>query len=204
MSVVLVKEGFYCSGSGLLLIMAGCSTLADQITQSFHTNGLVASLFSSETYKPGLNHLHCSQHSCLPSSQHSVAFLAQISKVLAQSFSKYGQVYLVNIPLCWYQFALVQDTTIQWWNTMVRAAWVGKSLFDLHLHITVLHWRKYGQQLKQGRNEEAGADAEAVEEYCLLTCSSQWLSLLSYSTQDRQLRGRTTYSGVGPPSLMTN
>jgi hypothetical protein len=29
----------------------------------------------------------------------------------------------------------------------------------------------FGQELKQGRNLEAGADAEAMEECCLLDCS---------------------------------
>jgi hypothetical protein len=34
---------------------------------------------------------------------------------------------------------------------------------------------KSGQELKQGSNLEAGADAEAMENYCLLACSS-WLA----------------------------
>jgi hypothetical protein len=33
-------------------------------------------------------------------------------------------------------------------------------------YITVHHWRKLGQELTQGRNLEAGADAEAMEECC--------------------------------------
>jgi hypothetical protein len=40
--------------------------------------------------------------------------------------------------------------------------------------------RKSRQELKQGRNLKAGADAEAMEECCLLACSSS----LSYRTQN--------------------
>ena len=43
-----------------------------------------------------------------------------------------------------------------------------KSLFSLHFHIAVLHQRKSGLELTQGRNLEAGTDAEAMEEFCLL------------------------------------
>ena len=45
-----------------------------------------------------------------------------------------------------------------------KASWGGKGLFDLLFHITVHHRRKSGQELKQGRILEVGADAEAVEE----------------------------------------
>ena len=48
--------------------------------------------------------------------------------------------------------------------------------------ITVCHQRKLGQELKQDRNLEAGTDAEAVEEGCLLAFSP-WLAqpaFLSY------------------------
>lgn len=39
----------------------------------------------------------------------------------------------------------------------------GNSLFDgLHFQIIVHHWRKSGQELKQGRNLEAGTDAEVM------------------------------------------
>jgi hypothetical protein len=45
---------------------------------------------------------------------------------------------------------------------MTKASWQGKGLFDLCLVITVHHQRKSGQELKQGRNLETGADAEAM------------------------------------------
>ena len=49
-----------------------------------------------------------------------------------------------------------------------------KSLFDLHFHITVHHWKKSGLKLK-GRNLKAGIDVEAMVDCCLLPCSP-WLS----------------------------
>jgi hypothetical protein len=49
-----------------------------------------------------------------------------------------------------------------------KASWEGKGLLGSHFHIVVHHGRKSGQELKQGRNLEAGADAEAMEGCCLL------------------------------------
>ena len=51
-----------------------------------------------------------------------------------------------------------------------EANWGGKGLFSLHPHIAVYHQRKSGQELTQGKNLEAGADAEAIEGCCLLAC----------------------------------
>ena len=39
-------------------------------------------------------------------------------------------------------------------------------MFSLRFQIIVHHWRKSGQELKQGRNLEARAEAEAMEEFC--------------------------------------
>jgi hypothetical protein len=52
-----------------------------------------------------------------------------------------------------------------------KANFESKGLFE-QVHIVVHHWRELGQELKQGRILEAGADAEAMEKCCLLTCSS--------------------------------
>jgi hypothetical protein len=54
------------------------------------------------------------------------------------------------------------------------ASWGWKGLFHSYIHIAVHHQRKSGQELKQVRNLEAGADAEAMKSCCLLSCSS-WL-----------------------------
>jgi hypothetical protein len=62
---------------------------------------------------------------------------------------------------------------------MAKASWEGKGLLTLFLHIAVLHKKKSGQELKQGRNLEAGANAEAMEGCYLLACSS-WLALPAF------------------------
>jgi hypothetical protein len=54
---------------------------------------------------------------------------------------------------------------------MIKTTWEGKGLFSLLFHITVHHQRKSGQELNQNRNLEAGTNAEAMEEYCLLAYS---------------------------------
>ena len=56
-----------------------------------------------------------------------------------------------------------------------KASWGRKGLFNLYLQIIGHHWRKSGQEVKLGRNLEAGADLEAFEGCCLLACSS-WLA----------------------------
>jgi hypothetical protein len=78
-----------------------------------------------------------------------------------------------------------------------EASWGGTGLFSLHFHIAIHHQRKSGHELTQGRNLEAGADAEQVMEgCCLLACSPGLLSLFSYRTQD----GHT--HNPSPPSLI--
>jgi hypothetical protein len=46
-------------------------------------------------------------------------------------------------------------------------------------HIAVDHQRKSGQELKQGRNLEAGVDAEAMEEFSSLA-GFTWLAQLDF------------------------
>jgi hypothetical protein len=47
---------------------------------------------------------------------------------------------------------------------MTNASWIRKHLFPLHFNSTAVHHRREsGQELKQARNLDAGADAEAVE-----------------------------------------
>jgi hypothetical protein len=55
------------------------------------------------------------------------------------------------------------------------------------------------RKLTQGRNLEAGADAEAMEG------AAYWmLSLPSYRTQDPKSRDGSTHNGLGPPPLVIN
>lgn len=60
--------------------------------------------------------------------------------------------------------------------------WGGKGL-HFHLH----HPRKSVQEFKQGRNLEAGANAEAMERCCSLDCFHCLLSLL-FNNQNNQPR----------------
>jgi hypothetical protein len=57
-----------------------------------------------------------------------------------------------------------------------EASWRGKGLFSLQFHTAVHHQRK---ELTQGRNLEAGADAEAMEVCYLLDCFP-WLAQLAF------------------------
>ena len=55
-----------------------------------------------------------------------------------------------------------------------------KGLFNLiNFQLIVHHWRKSGEELKQGRSLEAGADAEAMEG-CHLLAYSSWLALPAF------------------------
>jgi len=76
---------------------------------------------------------------------------------------------------------------------MTKANWGGKGVFISNFHITVHHQRKSGQEFKQGRNLEAGADAEAMRG------ATGLLGLLSYRTQDYQPRDGPTHNGWALP-----
>jgi hypothetical protein len=66
----------------------------------------------------------------------------------------------------------------------------------LYFQIIIHHKRKSGEELTQGRNLEAGADAEAMEGCCLLAC---FLTEPGY-----QLRGGNTHHGLISPLLITD
>ena len=61
------------------------------------------------------------------------------------------------------------------------------------------HQRTLGQELKQGRNLEAGADAEAIKGATYWFASHGLLSLLSYRTQDHQPTNGITNNGLNLP-----
>ena len=48
-----------------------------------------------------------------------------------------------------------------------EASWGGEVLCHLYFHIAVHHQWKSGLELTQGRNLDAGVDAEAMERCCL-------------------------------------
>jgi hypothetical protein len=45
-----------------------------------------------------------------------------------------------------------------------------KGFTQFTLHIIVYHWRKSGQEIQAELNLEAGTDAAAMQECCLLAC----------------------------------
>ena len=82
-----------------------------------------------------------------------------------------------------------------------EASWGRKDLFSLHFNITVHHQRKSGQGLTQGRNLEAGADAEAMERCLLpLACSACFLK----EPMTTNPRNGRTHNDLCPFPLVTN
>jgi hypothetical protein len=70
------------------------------------------------------------------------------------------------------------------------------------IHLTLPHCCSSPKEARTGTNagqEEAGADTEAMEGYYLWLASSDFLSLLSYRTQDYQPRDGTTHNGLSHP-----
>ena len=77
-------------------------------------------------------------------------------------------------------------------------------LIERVLHITAHHQRKSAHRLEQGRNLEAGADAEAMEGAAYWLTSYGLLSMLSCKTQGRQPRDGITHNELGSPLLIIN
>jgi hypothetical protein len=62
-----------------------------------------------------------------------------------------------------------------------KANWGEKSLFGLHfIWLFMSYGKKSGQEFNQGRILEAGADAEAMENCCLLLACFPWLTLSAF------------------------
>ena len=80
-----------------------------------------------------------------------------------------------------------------------------KGLFNLHIHIAVHHQKKSGRELTQGRDLEAGADAEAMEGCCLLTCFPWLAQLVFLRNPGPPAQGWHHPQWPGPsPPLITN
>jgi hypothetical protein len=70
-------------------------------------------------------------------------------------------------------------------------------LFGLYFYITVHHQKKSRQELKQGRNQEAEADAQDMEEYFLPTdCSASLLIEPATSALIKKMPYRLAYSPI--------
>ena len=78
---------------------------------------------------------------------------------------------------------------------MVKATQGGKGFLGLHFHTIVHHWRKSGQELKQNKNLQAGADAEVMEGAANWLPLPGLLSLLPYRTKN--------CNGLGPQPFIT-
>lgn len=87
-------------------------------------------------------------------------------------------------------------------GSMTKVIWELECL--LGLHSTVRHWRNSSQESTQGRNLESAADTEAVEGYCLLTCSQQFAPNSSYRRQDNHPRNDITHNALGSSTPITN
>lgn len=61
------------------------------------------------------------------------------------------------------QSVLVRVSTAVTKHQDQKASWGRKGLFGSPVIIAVHHWRKSGQELKQGTILESGDDAEALE-----------------------------------------
>lgn len=62
--------------------------------------------------------------------------------------------------------------------------------------------RRQGKNSKQ--DMEAGTEAEATEEHCLLACSPWLAQIVYYATQDYFPTGDTIHSGLGAPTSVIN
>ena len=82
---------------------------------------------------------------------------------------------------------------------------LGEKGFILSYNFQVRHheWMKSQQELKYGWNLEAGTEAEAIEESCLLS-STSWLACLAFLYKDHQLQGVTALSDLGPHKSIIN
>lgn len=86
---------------------------------------------------------------------------------------------------------------------MTKAIWRGKGSFCLTLPGRSPSLRE-ARAGTQGRNVEAGTEADTTKEHRLLAHSS-WLSLLLvYITEDHLPRRGIAHSELGPPTSVTN
>ena len=83
-------------------------------------------------------------------------------------------------------------------NIDKKTSWGERSLFGLQFQTVIHHWRKTGQEFKQGRVLEEDAEAEAREGDDYWLASHGFLRLFPYKTQDG------THNGLGPLPLITN
>ena len=72
------------------------------------------------------------------------------------------------------------------------------------ISLFIIEGEKSGQELKQGRNLEAGADSEAMGYAAYWLPPHGLLSLLSYRTHKYQSKDSTTHCRLGSSQSITN
>lgn len=81
--------------------------------------------------------------------------------------STYLILSIIKITMC-YRIVKVITAVFSWYLSLAfyfcdetrwpKTNWEENALFGLHIHITVYHWRKLRQELRQGKNLEAWAN----------------------------------------------
>ena len=79
-----------------------------------------------------------------------------------------------------------------------------KCLWLMHPDLQYSSLPELRQELQPGRILEAGAEAEAMEECCLLLMPHYLLILLSNGIQNHQPRDGTTHNNMGLPTSITS
>ena len=79
-----------------------------------------------------------------------------------------------EIYICWVSWSYCCHDETPW----PKVSWKGKCLFDLHFHVTVHHWRKSGQELRQdpgGRSRCRGHGGVLLTGLLSRACSACFL-----------------------------
>lgn len=87
---------------------------------------------------------------------------------------------------------------------MTKSILESKEYIWLKLPYHCHHWIKSGEELKQGKNLEAEADAEDIEGDAYRLTPKSKFSLDFYRTQDNLPRGGHIHNGQGLPKSITN
>lgn len=85
-------------------------------------------------------------------------------------------------------------------ETLTKARWGGKMLFDLYLYIIIHYWKTSGQKLEHDRILEPGDLTEAVEVCCVLDCCAWLIHPAFLENPGSAAKNGTTHNGMEIPS----